>query len=315
MAKLEAAKEKKAAEHEEEIQKVLTAIDVGDGFAEQLRGQHNAKSITKEKKALLGYVIGDLGENAMYELVFGMQTNDRPQDEVAVRKLAATMDGRTDRYNVQSHIKCPLEERWLTENVREVLAVSKEWDIESLHTVPGRLRSLYKLSELLEAVEKGKTLVVRKEGEMGGETDEDRGGANRMEVEGTEERHRRIVLKPVGGQHRTGAVRMLLKRYEKENRKDAGRLVEVEKDLVKAKVTLEEERVERRNVGDDRVLSSFEGVAQLTSEAEQLRAQLLRRAQFLKEGGSWLFAVYDDSEWILYSGGERVLMNYRITRQ
>ena len=54
--------------------------------------------------------------------------------------------------------------------------------------------------------------------------------------------------------------------------------------------------MERRNVGDDTVLSSFEEVAQLTSEAEQLRAQLLRRAQFLKEGGSWLFAIYDDSE-------------------
>ena len=90
------------------------------------------------------------------------------------------MDGRTDRYNVQSHIKCPLEGRWLTENIREVLAVSKEWDIESLHTVAGRLRSLYKLSELLEAVEEGKTLVVRKEGEKGGEADEGRGEEDRM---------------------------------------------------------------------------------------------------------------------------------------
>ena len=228
-----------------------------------------------------------------------MQTNDRPQDQVAVRKLAATMDGRTDRYNVQSHIKCPLEEKWLTDNVREVLAVSKEWDIESLHTVPGRLKSLYKLSELLEAVEEGRTLRVRKEGESGVEGNERRGGGDGMEVEGGDQVRRLIVLKPVGGQHRTGAVRMLLKRYEKDNRKDAGRLVEVEKDLAEAKEKLEEEREElrkKKNVVDDSALSSFEAVAQLTSEVEQLRVQLVRRAHFLKEGGSWLFAVYDDSE-------------------
>ena len=76
-------------------------------------------------------------------------------------------------------------------------------------------------------------------------------------------------------------------------------LDEVEKDLKKAKERLEEEREEMRkekNAADDLMLSSFEAVAQLTSEVEQLRAQLVRRAHFLKEGGSWLFAVYDDSE-------------------
>lgn len=205
------------------------------GSMEDVR--RSGEAIVKERQALLGYCRGDLTENPVYRLEFGQMTNDRPQEATAVKMLAAAMERQIDRYDKQSHIKIPLPPKYLTDDIREQLEATRNTDLETVGGSPDVIAGLPVLEKMLGPFVTSKApKALAKEKGKAKEIDAD------MELEG-DEQDVRIVLRPVGGQHRTGAVRSLVERFEKENLADGGALADIETDVMKLTTVLEEEQL------------------------------------------------------------------------
>ena len=116
---------------------------------EREAGKNKAAALKTERKALLGYVRGNLCPNHTYELQFGMQANDRPMEANAVRLLAASMDGATERYSSRSFIKIPIDRGLLTASGLAKVQETRSWNLDMLYEFPEQLEKLANLEELL----------------------------------------------------------------------------------------------------------------------------------------------------------------------
>lgn len=304
-------------------------------------GRNKATAVGKERLALIGYVRGNLCPNDTYVLAFGLQRNDRPVDANAVRLLAASMDGATERYSSRSFIKIPISPALLTAENRAKIEKTRTWNLDTLYENPEQVEELCSLEMALEdarrelgdqevekttqpgaaaagpsgaASTKAVTAMAGQVGAQGsGEDVEMAAGQQDSEdvemAEGKQEpldkasedamivdaNDKRVVLRPCGGQHRTEALRQLLDEYEVIVRKRGEKLYDTRNAIKELRTTLEQEH--RESPGKSITeLSSYTPFENLRQQEVRMEHEIARRQRFIEDGGSWLFALYDDSK-------------------
>lgn len=263
-------RERKKAKQEQDADALLAEIEADTGEADMKVAKEVAGAIARERTALLGYCLGDLLEDKIYTLKFGQQTNDRPTDKQAANGLAAAMDKETNRYNKQSLIKVPISNDWITDDLKAALFPTREFDIDEISGDLSVRESLPSLADLLT-----RSYLERTGREFGPDS-------------------KAMVLKPVGGQHRTEAVRILHKRYIEANKTDAKTLLVLQDARDQAEKRLQQERRDEPLRAEYK-LPSFAECNTHRTRYDEMFASIRRRKRFLKDGGKWLFAIYEES--------------------
>ena len=302
-------------------------MGTADATPELLLGKAEAEASRKQNAAFLGYVRGDLLPNEVFKLSFGLQTNDRPEEQGAVRQLASTMSGKTDRYHAQSLLKVPIPAKLLTDDFRAAVAPTKDWTVDRMHQeqLLGKLPDLkpliwgvmHKLEPKLwpavpgteetgDAKSQEKDTASSTPAEepvdepMAGEKAEDAsvaaGAVDPTAILKKIKGHKPVVLAPVGGQHRTGAVALLCDQYEKENVEDAKKILDLDQQLPEVEEAVRKEASERAGAKSSQ-LASLRQYESLSAERAAAYNRIASRKRFLLDGGSWLFALYDDGEY------------------
>ena len=310
----------------DDLAKILDSVGTAESTPDLLLGKTEAEASRKQNEAFLGYVRGDLLPNEVFKLSFGLQTNDRPEEQGAVRQLASTMSGKTDRYHAQSLLKVPIPAKLLTEEFRAAVAATRDWTVDKMHqdqllgqlpdlktelwrvmhkldqkhwpAVPGTeaaAESKSKGKEKATSVPAGEHAIEPTTGSKAANADAAAAAVDPTDVLKGIEGRKLVVLKPVGGQHRTGAVALLRKQYEEQNTADAGKVFSVDAQMPAAEAELQNEASLRPTVPRSE-LASWHAYEALRNERQLAVSRIAARKRFLLDGGSWLFALYDDCE-------------------